>query len=79
MKMKGKQECRIHFCTRGAQVLGVGEIVRWGMVLGIAFLLYGCGSSPEAPDTTPTTSEIRGDSDRFFEKMQKEEAANKEK
>lgn len=79
MKMKGKQEHRIHFCTRGAQVLGFGEIVRLGMVLGVALLLYACGSSPEPPPTPPTTQEIRGDSDRFFEKMQKEEDANKSK
>ena len=49
------------------------------LVVGIGGILVvqGCSSAPE-PDP-PTTSEIRGDSDRFFQKMQKEEDANKSK
>ena len=38
----------------------------------IATGLWGCASEPPPPPT-PSTKEIRGNSDRYFEKMKQEE------
>ncbi len=44
------------------------------MVVGMAwFLGIGCSSGPEEPPASRTTQDIRGDSDRFFQKMEREE------
>lgn len=48
------------WCT----LLGVGVV----MILGV-----GCSTGPEESTTPPTTQETRGDSDRFFQKMEQEE------
>ena len=48
----------------------------WAMVtlVGVAALTWaGCSSSPPPAPTQPTTQQIRGDSDRFFDKMKQEE------
>ena len=51
------------------------------LVVGVGGLLLvqGCSSAPEPTTEPKTTQEIRGDSDRFFNKMQEEEDANKSK
>jgi hypothetical protein len=41
------------------------------LVLG-GFSLLGCASDP-TPASSRTTQEVKGDSDRFFEKMKQEE------
>jgi len=44
------------------------------VVLGVVvFLGVGCSSGPEEPSSSRTTQDTRGDSDRFFQKMEKEE------
>ncbi len=44
------------------------------MIIGlIAFLGAGCSSTPEEPSSSRTTQDVRGDSDRFFQKMEQEE------
>ena len=44
------------------------------LVLGVVvFLGVGCSSGPEEPSSSPTTQDARGDSDRFFQKMEQEE------
>ncbi|MBI5855276.1 MAG: hypothetical protein HZB35_08650 [Nitrospirae bacterium] len=48
----------------------------WAMVtlVGAAALTWvGCSSSPPPAPAQPTTQQIRGDSDRFFDKMKQEE------
>ena len=48
----------------------------WFFVLGIIACTYvvgGCSSTPEQTSSTPTNQDIRGDSDRFFHKMEHEE------
>lgn len=40
---------------------------------GMLFFLGGCSSTPEEPSTSRTTQDVRGDSDRFFQKMEHEE------
>lgn len=48
----------------------------WAMVtlVGVAVLTWaGCSSSPPPAPAQPTTQQIRGDSDRFFDKMKQEE------
>ena len=34
---------------------------------------FACSSAPPPPPPQPTTQQIRGDSDRFFDKMKQEE------
>jgi len=49
------------------------QIVLMG-ALGLVVLLgVGCSSVPEEPSSSRTTQDTRGDSDRFFQKMEKEE------
>ncbi|MDT7041788.1 hypothetical protein [Candidatus Nitronereus thalassa] len=44
------------------------------VMLSIVWLFgVGCSSTPEEPSTSRTTQEMRGDSDRFFQKMEQEE------
>lgn len=44
------------------------------MIFGlISFLGLGCSSTPEEASTSRTTQDVRGDSDRFFQKMEHEE------
>ena len=44
------------------------------VVLGLVVLLgVGCSSGPEEPSSSRTTQDRRGDSDRFFQKMEQEE------
>ena len=44
------------------------------VVLGVVvFVGVGCSSGPEEPSSSRTTQDTRGDSDRFFQKMEKEE------
>ncbi len=45
----------------------------WG--IGMLVVLGGCSSSPEPPPE-PSKKEIRQDSDRFFNKMGREESQN---
>ena len=47
----------------------------FGSLLFAAFVLFGvgCASGPEETSTSRTTEDVRGDSDRFFQKMEKEE------
>lgn len=49
---------------------GVFSLVILG---GMFFLGVGCSSTPEEPPSSRTTQDTRGDSDRFFQKMEKEE------
>jgi len=45
-----------------------------GTLVGVAVLTWaGCSSSPPPAPAQPTTQQIRGDSDRFFDKMKQEE------
>lgn len=55
------------------------RIVSTGLLCGSLFLVAGCGSSPQAESSDPSVQTIRGDSDRFFQKMEKEEAAHEKK
>jgi hypothetical protein len=50
---------------------------RLGMavVLLVGLILMGCTSAPE-PQPEPSKIEVQQDSDRFFEKMKKEEPAS---
>ncbi|MCH7615164.1 MAG: hypothetical protein IH978_05440 [Nitrospinae bacterium] len=44
------------------------------VVLGVVVILgVGCSSGPEEPSSSRTTQDTRGDSDRFFQKMEQEE------
>jgi len=44
------------------------------MVFGFVWILgAGCASAPEDPAPSRGTEDVRGDSDRFFQKMEKEE------
>ena len=54
----------MRFCTSWAMVILVG-------VAGLTWA--GCSSSPPPAPAPPTTQQIRGDSDRFFDKMKQEE------
>ena len=64
---------------------GRGHLIKttaWTLaVLGLALnasLLVGCSSPPEA-GPVPSKQEIQSDSDRFFNKMEKEEAKHEAK
>jgi hypothetical protein len=55
---------------RATRLLAAG---RAALLAGfIATGLWGCASEPPPP-STPSTKEIRGNSDRYFEKMKQEE------
>ncbi len=44
------------------------------VVLGVVVILgVGCSSGPEESSSSRTTQDTRGDSDRFFQKMEQEE------
>jgi len=51
----------------GMRRLGIAVVLLVGMIL------MGCSSTPE-PQPEPSKKEIQQDSDRFFEKMKKEES-----
>ncbi len=50
----------------GMRRLGMAVVLLLGMIL------MGCSSAPE-PQPEPSKKEVQQDSDRFFEKMKKEE------
>lgn len=45
-------------------------LVIMGMMV---FFVAGCSSTPEEPSSSRTTQDVRGESDRFFQKMGEEE------
>jgi hypothetical protein len=49
----------------------VGSLVVCGCVIG-AFALLGCAEKPKA-SPQPTSSQVKSDSDRFFDKMKQDE------
>lgn len=48
----------------------IGSLIVLGLVFGAG---VGCSSTPEESDTSRSIQDVRGDSDRFFQKMEKEE------
>ena len=45
-----------------------------GLSLLICTVLFGCANQPKESTTSqPTVQDVRGDSDRFFQKMESEE------
>ncbi len=51
-------------------------VAAWTMLamVGVTLLTWaGCSSAPPAGPAQPTPQQIRGDSDRFFDKMKQEE------
>ncbi len=49
----------------------IGSLVVCGSIIG-ALLLFGCAEKPKAPPQ-PTSSQVKSDSDRFFDKMKQDE------
>jgi hypothetical protein len=52
---------------------GVAHLVLvLGMIVG-GVSLFGCAGDPPKPQAQPTYKDVRGDSDRFYDKLKQEE------
>lgn len=59
-------------------IITIGFAIRRMLLAGLlltGMFLVGCSSAPE-PQPEPSKKEVQQDSDRFFEKMKKEESAS---
>ena len=60
--------------VEGKTSMAAGAIWSLLAVVGLMATIWtGCSSTPPAGPAQPTTQQIRGDSDRFFDKMKQEE------
>lgn len=45
----------------------------FGLSLFVCVFFIGCANKPKEPEVQPSVQDVRGDSDRFFKKMEQEE------